>query len=236
MLTALALCVVVMPRVGVRILGSDGLPVAGAYIVYHVQGHRLNFVDSLTFDRGGAIVRSDAAGVFVIPREVLWRRPYPLDYGLEPAIDLLFAPRLHHAARHPLRRDERPGVLERSGGDLILYPRDTRPEDWMQSIGELRYVVMHEVKLGMGLAGGSYVALRAAPGVREELMKDLQGEYAGFLERFGETLRVIPDPPAYVRSDPEREAFARNYAKSIERFPTWGDYARSVWADDLGIE
>ena len=223
-----ALSVAVTKPIRARLVDEHGAPLADAFAVYHIKGYRLNFVDSITFNKGGGIVRADEAGRIEIPRRVVMRRPYPLDLKIAPVVDLLYSPGQHNALGS-VGSATIAGVIERSAdGDIVLYDQGADPNQWLRSMEKLYRVLDRQVRQGVYLGGGQYVALDAALEDKRELLSHMGREHHAFLDRYESTPRTIP-PPRHRLTQERHAEYVRAYQRSIEQEPLWGPYLRRRW-------
>jgi hypothetical protein len=206
---ALAATVSYAPALDGRVESLAGGAAPGAYVTYSYRGSRFNFVDSLSYARPGGVVRTDAAGAFSIPGFLHVHRP--LDGRLEPWIDWVYAPELHHAFGPvgPLTESVS-GLIEVdwARGLIRLADLTADPERWSRTIELLE---------------------------REGRMEDARAEYRTLLARHAGTPRAMPDAP-HLRYLPEveREARLAEMRQEIEREPLWGAYLEQRWGERLG--
>lgn len=206
---------VVPSRTG-TLLDASGRPLEGAYVAYSYRGYRFNFVDTLTYERPGKIVRTDARGEFKT-RGFVHVHP-PLDSALMPWIEWVYAPRLHFAFG-PLAfwRASIPGVLEIDAEHDVAKLSDLteNPEWWSRTIDELYGQV--------GYALLSNERVPASKAIRRELLEHLREEYRAFMERHAETPRKMPEPVNLrYMTEEEREKSLAQIRESYEREPLWG--------------
>ena len=128
-------CVAFTPRFPGRVEALDGRSLTGAHVAYRYRGSRFNFVDSLSYERAGGVLRTSADGSFVIPG--LWHLRKPLDGRLEPWIEWVYVPQLHHAYG-PIAKltESRPGLMEVDwqSGRIRLADLSDDPEGWERTV------------------------------------------------------------------------------------------------------
>lgn len=206
----------VVPGRTFTLLDTSGRPLEGAYVAYSYKGYRFNFVDTLTYHRPGAILRTDARGEFKTPGFVHVHPP--LDTALKPWIEWVYVPQLHFAlAPFAFSRDPIPGVLEVDPRRRVAKISDLteNPEWWSRTLDEL------DRQVGYALLSNERVP--ATEALRQELFGHLREEYHAFMERHAETPREMTEP-AYLRYKPEeeRQKILAEIRKSYEREPLWG--------------
>jgi hypothetical protein len=128
-------CVAFTPRFSGRVEALDGRSLTGAHVSYRYRGSRFNFVDSLSYERPGGVLRTGADGSFEIPG--LWHLRKPLDGRLQPWIEWVYVPEFHHAYGPigPLT-DSRPGLTEVDWqrGSIRLADLSADPEGWERTV------------------------------------------------------------------------------------------------------
>lgn len=216
------------PTTAYRLVDDAGEPVAGAYIAYYHKGYRFNFVDTLTYERPGTILRTDAEGRFEIAG--FWHLHRPLDRGLVPFILVAYAPRLHHAFG-PIAElsDPVPGRfdIDRERGLLELVEVTDDPEAWSRSLGLLDTLITYE------LAASDRCRLdRRAQALRPELAEHLLREYEAFMARHGSTPRQLAAPPSYLPEEERAQRLARAQ-EQLEQEPFWGQVVERRFRRDL---
>lgn len=211
-----ATTVSVVPSRTETLLDASGRPLEGAYVAYSYKGYRFNFVDTLTYHRPGAILRTGAHGEFKTPGFVHVHRP--LDNALKPWIEWVYVPELHFAFG-PLAfsRDPIPGVLECDAERRVAKISDLteNPEWWSRTLDELDSLVSY------ALLANKLVP--ASEATRQELLGHLREEYRAFMERHAETPRELIEP-GYLRYKPEeeRQKILAKIREGYEREPLWG--------------
>lgn len=211
-----ATTVSVVPSRTFTLQDASGRPLEGAYVAYSYKGYRFNFVDSLTYHRTGAILRTNARGEFETPGFVHVHRP--LDSALKPWIEWVYVPELHFALG-PLAfsREPIPGVLEVDAERRVAKISDLteNPEWWSRTLDELDRLVSYDLL--------SNDLVPASEAMRQELLGHLREEYRAFMERHAETPRELTEPE-YLRYKPEeeRQKILAKIRESYEREPLWG--------------
>lgn len=215
-----------------ELVDLQGAPLEGAYVAYYWKGYRFNFVDSITYQRPGAVLRTDARGRLRI-RGFVHLHP-PLDSRLSPWIALVYAPRLHHAFG-PLAQgtDSVPGRVEidRDGTRVraALADLTEQPDRWSRSLDSLYSLIVYD----LDPENDKY---RVYASMRRELASRLVADYSAFLQRHASTPRSVdPDSAVYLAtlSPAEREERLKNWQEELEREPLWGPWMERLWSDKL---
>jgi hypothetical protein len=218
----------------VRIVHEDGSPVAGAYGACLYSGYRFNFVDSISYERPGRVVRSDAGGRLSLPRRLYWKGP--LDTHATGHLLLLYAPGLHHARRvwslaeSPEEKHE--GRV--SGGRLVLRDLREDPAAWERSLDELHSFLRYEVVGAFESGRPPRVHVTAA--VARELARHLRSEVEAFARRHAATPREPPPSTPYFesRTPEEQRAILSRVGQDLAGEPWWGPRISRQWAPRLG--
>ncbi len=216
-----------VPTLSVQLATLEGEPLPGAYLAYRYKGYRFNFVDSLTYYRPGEVLRTDAAGRFEIPGFLEFHRP--LDSGLQPWIEWVYIPELHHVSG-PIgqRSEDRPGVMEidREHGVFRFADFSEDREGWSRSIRELDLAI----RISRTEPGSQPLRYLVTDSVRETLNARLREEFRAFMERHAETPRVAPPPLSrFGLSEEELEARERSMREDLQRYPVWGQLMERRW-------
>jgi len=198
------------PESSGTLLDDTGNPVEGAYIAYFHRGYRFNFVDSITYRRPGAIIRTDAAGAYRI--DGFWHVHLPLDRKLTPWIDVVYSPRLHHAFG-PLV----PGKTVISGRvasddarqATVISDLSGDPWQWYRSMQQVS-ILIRDLEPGTT----RQVRYSAPLAIRQALALHLLQEYADFMARYAETPRGAVKPSGGNAS-------------------LWGPFMQRMWRREL---
>lgn len=227
-----AACVSSAPEVTGRLVDMRGQPAAGAFVAYYYSGHRFSTAHPVTYERPGAIVRTDAAGTYRIPGLVHVRRP--LDGPLAPSIELVYVPRLHHAFG-PLAgaTASQPGLVEIDRARRVVAVADVSgmPHRWLRSIDQLYGLI----RFGLGRTKEGRPSYRVPAAVRRELAAALAQEYGAFLAAYGGVRREMEPDDAHVRMLPaaEQERVRQRRRDDVEREPLWGPHVERLWRGRL---
>lgn len=230
LVVAVASTVSVAPGLEGKLVDVRGEPLAGAYVAYYWKGYRFNFVDSITYERPGTILRTDAKGRYRIRGFVHLHRP--LDSRLSTFIALVYVPELHHAFGPLARQTESiPGRVEidRDVAATTLAELTDDPAHWSRSMSSLYSLIACEL-------GPEKTRYRVPASVRRELAIHLLQDYAAFMERHASTPREIdPDSAASLAylSPAEREERLETWRARIEREPFWGQWMARMWDDNV---
>jgi hypothetical protein len=230
-LAVAAASISISPETKGKLVDEKGKPIEGAYMVYYYRGYRFNFVDSISYWRPGAIIRTDATGSYRMPR--LWHIHSPLDGRLSPWIALVYMPRLHHAFG-PLvpGKSSFPGrvMFDETNQATVLSDFSDNPYEWSRSmeslhsiISELRYGKTHKRRYQVPLS------------VEQELTNHLFDEYEDFMRRYADTPREPGPFSSYFNtlSSEEQERRLKNIKIALEREPLWGQLMQRLWHRDL---
>lgn len=216
---AVASTVSYAPAIDVRFVDRQGRPLQGVWIAYRYRGSRFNFVDSLSYERRGALVRSGVDGRLRVPGFLHLHRL--LDGGLRPELAWVYDPATHNVSR-PLSLSPRV-VPERfeirtDPTRVVLVDQSASPNAWVEMLLELR---------SLGWSG------RLSEPQRNVLRRALRQELEALLSRYGDTRRSPPAVPQRARmSTAEREAVDQQIGQDLARFPTYGDYLRRFFQDE----
>jgi hypothetical protein len=221
------------PETRVRIVREDGSPVAGAYGACFYSGYRFNFVDSISYERPGRVVRSDAGGRLSLPRRLYWKGP--LDTHATGHLLLLYAPGLHHA-RRVWSLAESPGEKHEgrvSGGRLVLRGLREDPASWERSLDELHSFLRYEV-VG-AFESGRPLRVHVPAALARELARHLRAEVEAFALRHAATPREPPPstPDFESRSPEEQRAILSRVGQDLAREPWWGPRISRRWTPRL---
>jgi len=221
------------PETRVRIVREDGSPVAGAYGACFYSGYRFNFVDSISYERPGRIVRSDAGGRLSLPHRLY--RKGPLDTYATGHLLLLYAPELHHA-RRVWSLAESPEETHEGrvrGGRIELRDLREDPAAWERSLDELHSFLRHEVVGAFESRRPPRVHVTAA--VARELARHLRSEVEAFARRHAATPREPPPSTPYFESHTpeEQRAILSRIGQDLAREPLWGPRISRRWTPRL---
>jgi len=208
---------VVMPR-SFRVVGPDGTP-AAAWVAYVYRGHRLNFVDSISWTRTGGIVHGDRDGVVRLPALFYFKRP--LDGWLHHDVRTIYAP-----AQHATLNNHRP----EDGAVLKVSDNTADPAAWDGALRAFYSLIAYD------LVYARPARYAVAPETVATLVRLLAADYRALLAMHDGRRRAMPtEVPPHLRHAPEhdRAAWREQVRRQIEREPTWGAYLERMYAGHI---
>ncbi len=218
-----------VPPLTGTLLSLDGEPLPGAYMAYRHRGYRFNFVDSLTYTRKGDTLRTDEAARYHVPGFIELHPP--LDSGLEPWIEWVYVPELHHFfGPISYQSESRPGVMvyDTDPGVIRLADVTDDPRAWARTIGELDGIV----HISHRESGTGHERYALPDSIRDALQVHLREEFRAFMRHHEKTPRAFPETPSWnLLSQEERQARRQQALEDLEREPTWGQLMARKWPE-----
>jgi len=234
----LAASLSILPAVSWQLIDPDGRPIAGAYLAYHYQGSVFRVVDSGSYERPGALLRTDAAGMLHLPWAIHLHLPL-LRTGLSPLTDMVYAPSVHYAS-WGLTTGIRDQHTDASGYirrlNIARQPRVARlpdasadPVAWAGTISHLYSFIRFQL-----LSSDDTRKYHPVPtAVKQELIVHLLREYEAFMARYATTRRTLPTtPPVHLRPE-EHQQWREDQQAHLAREPHWGELMERLWKHNL---
>jgi len=211
------------------VVDRSGRPLDDVYLGYLLSGYRFNFVDSISYEVHGGVVRTDHLGRATIPLRLYHK--YPLDTYASPRLELLYAPGLHFARQVVTLNSGIPGLLEVADGGrrLVLDDLAGRPAEWERSLDAIdRFVWSYAVGPERRRRES---AITVPATVTRELACHLRLELDELVAYHAATPRTETVDPSYLArlSDDERAATLTRVRADLAREPFWGPRVERLW-------
>ena len=173
------------PEVDLVFVNDRGGPLPHVWVAYRYRGSRFNFVDSIAYERPGALTVSEANGQLHLPG--FFHVHAPLDGGLQPVLEWVFSPTAHNLSRpwslEPRSVPDRYEIVARPPR-IVLVDQSARPQGWLEALTELRRLLRYRLpSTGQSDPAPAYTVTEAQ---RERLQQLFDRELTAFSARHGE--------------------------------------------------